>query len=118
MNILMQRRFWVNSLDLKKKKILPFTARSYGGRMPKFMYVAKESNGHTVKGEIDGADKKHVLDLLRSKNLLILKLEKSIESLQESFDYLRVCIKYQCFDLEATKRENQYLRGLLDEKNN
>lgn len=47
--------------------------------MPKFMYVAKESNGHTVKGEIDGADKKHVLDLLRSKNLLILKLEKSIE---------------------------------------
>ena len=43
------------------------------------------------------------------------KLEKSINSLQESLDYLRVCIKYQVFDLEATRRENQYLRKLLEE---
>ena len=45
------------------------------------------------------------------------KLEKSINSLQESLDYLRVCIKYQVFDLEATRRENQYLRKLLEEDN-
>jgi uncharacterized FlaG/YvyC family protein len=45
------------------------------------------------------------------------KLEKSINSLQELLDYLRVCIKYQAFDLEATRRENKYLRKLL-EKNN
>lgn len=45
------------------------------------------------------------------------KLEKSIDSLQESLDYLRVCIKYQVFDLEATRRENKYLRKLLDENN-
>jgi len=32
-------------------------------------------------------------------------------------DYLRVCIKYQTFDLEATRRENQYLRKLLEESN-
>lgn len=57
-------------------------------------------------------------ELVRKAQQNRIKLEKSIESLQESFDYLRVCIKYQCFDLEATKRENQYLRGLLDEKNN
>ena len=43
------------------------------------------------------------------------KLEKSINSLQESLDYLRVCIKYQVFDLEATRRENQYLRKLLED---
>lgn len=43
------------------------------------------------------------------------KLENSINSLQESLDYLRVCIKYQVFDLEATRRENQYLRKLLEE---
>ncbi len=43
------------------------------------------------------------------------KLEKSINSLQESLDYLRVCIKYQVFDLEATRRENEYLRKLLEE---
>lgn len=45
------------------------------------------------------------------------KLEKSINSLQESLDYLRVCIKYQVFDLEATRRENEYLKKLLDENN-
>jgi len=44
------------------------------------------------------------------------KLQKSVNSLQESLDYLRICIKYQLFDLEATRRENKYLRKLLDDK--
>lgn len=44
------------------------------------------------------------------------KLEKSVNSLQESLDYLRVCIKYQLFDLEATRRENKYLRNMLEER--
>jgi len=44
------------------------------------------------------------------------QLQKSMDSLQESLDYLRVCIKYQLFDLEATRRENNYLRKLLEEK--
>jgi ATP phosphoribosyltransferase regulatory subunit HisZ len=43
------------------------------------------------------------------------QLEKSINRLQELLDYLRVCIKYQVFDLEATRRENEYLRKLLEE---
>ncbi len=45
------------------------------------------------------------------------KLQAKIESLQESLDYLRICIKYQLFDLEATKRENKYLKKLLEDKN-
>ena len=45
------------------------------------------------------------------------KLKKSVDTLQESLDYLRVCIKYQLFDLEATRRENHYLRKLLEERN-
>ncbi len=45
------------------------------------------------------------------------KLKKSVDSLQESLDYLRICIKYQLFDLEATRRENKYLKKMLDEKN-
>ena len=45
------------------------------------------------------------------------KLKKSVDRLQESLDYLRVCIKYQIFDLEATRRENEHLKKLLDEKN-
>jgi septal ring factor EnvC (AmiA/AmiB activator) len=44
------------------------------------------------------------------------KLEKSLNELQESLDLLRVCIKYQVFDLEATRRENAYLKKLLEEK--
>ena len=44
------------------------------------------------------------------------RLQKSVDNLQESLDYLRVCIKYQLFDLEATRRENNYLRRLLEEK--
>ncbi len=44
------------------------------------------------------------------------RLQKSVDSLQESLDYLRICIKYQLFDLEATHRENEYLRKLLEEK--
>ncbi len=45
------------------------------------------------------------------------KLKKSVDSLQEALDYLQICIKYQIFDLEATRRENKYLRKLLDDKN-
>jgi hypothetical protein len=44
------------------------------------------------------------------------KLQKSVNRLQESLDYLRICIKYQLFDLEATRRENKYLRKMLEEK--
>ena len=42
------------------------------------------------------------------------KIEKSISSLGESLDVLRVYVKYQTFDLEATRRENVYLRQLFE----
>ena len=45
------------------------------------------------------------------------ELKKSVSSLQDSMDYLRLSIKYLLFDLEATRRENAYLRKLLEEKN-
>jgi ribosomal 50S subunit-associated protein YjgA (DUF615 family) len=46
------------------------------------------------------------------------QLKRGVDSLQEALDYLRICIKYQLFDLEATRRENQYLRKLLEERDN
>ena len=46
------------------------------------------------------------------------QLRKSVNSLQESLDYLRVSIKYMLFDLEATRRENTYLRKLLEDDTN
>ena len=45
------------------------------------------------------------------------RLQRSVNSLQESLDYLRICIKYQLFDLEATRRENKHLREMLGENN-
>jgi len=53
----------------------------------------------------------------QSKKLAMLakQAQKSVDNLQESLDYLRICIKYQLFDLEATRRENKYLKRLLEE---
>ena len=44
------------------------------------------------------------------------KLKKTVTDLQESLDYLRLSIKYLVFDLEATRRENAYLRKMLEQK--
>lgn len=44
------------------------------------------------------------------------QLQNSVNNLQESLDYLRLCIKYQSFDLEATRRENEHLKKLLERK--
>ena len=41
------------------------------------------------------------------------QLQASAANVQESLDYLRVAIKYLLFDLEATRRENSYLRKML-----
>ncbi len=43
------------------------------------------------------------------------RLRKSVDSLQESLDYLRVSVKYLLFDLESTRRENSYLKKLLED---
>ena len=45
------------------------------------------------------------------------RLVETVAKLQETLDFLRLSVKYLCFDLEATKRENTYLRKLLDEAN-
>ena len=43
------------------------------------------------------------------------KLKKTVADLQESLDYLRLSIKYLVFDLEATRRENKYLRKMVEQ---
>lgn len=42
------------------------------------------------------------------------KMRKTIAELQDSLDHLRLSVKYLVFDLEATRRENKYLRNLLE----
>jgi hypothetical protein len=45
------------------------------------------------------------------------RIQASLGELQESLDYLRLSIKYLVFDLEATRRENGYLRKLVEQAN-
>ncbi len=42
------------------------------------------------------------------------KLTKTVVNIQEAIDFLRLSIKYLLFDLEATRRENGYLREMLN----
>ncbi|VAX40113.1 hypothetical protein MNBD_PLANCTO03-1865 [hydrothermal vent metagenome] len=42
------------------------------------------------------------------------KMRNTLGELQESLDHLRLSVKYLVFDLEATRRENQYLRRLIE----
>ena len=44
------------------------------------------------------------------------ELKKTVHSLHESIDFLRLSIKYLLFDIEATRRENGYLRKMLEEQ--
>ncbi len=46
------------------------------------------------------------------------EIKKSVSTLQESIDFLRLGIKYMLFDLEATRRENAYLRKMLEQDHN
>jgi len=46
------------------------------------------------------------------------QIKKSVNSLQESIDFLRLGIKYMLFDLEATRREINYLRKMLEQDPN
>jgi hypothetical protein len=45
------------------------------------------------------------------------RIQSSLAELQESLDYLRLSVKYLVFDLEATRRENAYLRRLVEQSN-
>lgn len=42
------------------------------------------------------------------------KMRATLAELQDSLDHLRLSVKYLVFDLEATRRENQYLRRLIE----
>ena len=59
-----------------------------------------------------------LIDLARKTYDCHQRLRKSVGSLQESLDYVRVSVKYLLFDLEATRRENAQLRKLIEDNKN
>lgn len=60
------------------------------------------------------AEREKLTDLANKTQQRHEKLKKTVTDLQESMDYLRLSIKYLVFDLEATRRENSYLRKMLE----
>jgi ElaB/YqjD/DUF883 family membrane-anchored ribosome-binding protein len=64
--------------------------------------------------ELPEAEREPLEDLARKTKDRHQRMRESVKELQESLDYLRLSVKYLIFDLEATRRENKYLRELLN----
>jgi len=67
-------------------------------------------------GELPEAERAKLEELAHETRTRHSSMKKTISDLQESLDYLRLSIKYLVFDLEATRRENEYLRKLIDQQ--
>lgn len=65
-------------------------------------------------GAMPESDREQLLKLAGETRDRHERMRKTITDLQDSLDYLRLSVKYLVFDLEATRRENQYLRKLID----
>ena len=69
-------------------------------------------------GSMPDSQQKKLMLLAKKTRETHDQLKKSVTHLHESLDYLRVSIKYLLFDLEATRRENTYLKKLLEDNSN
>ena len=64
---------------------------------------------------ISQTHRKRLITLARRADNVHEKLNVNVDSLQDAIDMLRIVVKYQCFDLEATRRENSTLKKLLED---
>lgn len=64
-------------------------------------------------GDLPDDQRPHLEQLAAETHSRHERMKKTLGELQESLDYLRLTVKYLVFDLEATRRENKYLRELL-----
>jgi hypothetical protein len=61
------------------------------------------------------AERRRLKTLAEATQARHADIKKSVSAMQESIDFLRLWIKYMLFDLEATRRENNYLRKMLEQ---
>ncbi|KKL96025.1 hypothetical protein LCGC14_1848630 [marine sediment metagenome] len=66
-------------------------------------------------GSLPESEQTKLKELVKETEIRHKEMKKSFSAIQDSVDFLRLSIKYILFDLEATRRENEYLRKLLDE---
>jgi len=78
-----------------------------------------ENKLNELMKELDSShssESEKLITLASQTQKLRSQLKEKVDGLQEALDYLKILVKYQLFDLEATRRENQHLRKLLDDK--
>ena len=68
-------------------------------------------------GDLPEGDRQKVEALVEETRERHGRMKACVAQLQDSLDYLRLSVKYLVFDLEATRRENKYLRSMLTEQN-
>jgi hypothetical protein len=66
--------------------------------------------------DLPAEQSKKLLSLAQKTKLYNQKPSQNTEALHDSLDQLRLTIKYLLFDLEATRRENKYLRKILEDR--
>lgn len=84
-------------------------------RMDETKFQAKLAELLKEISTLPKAEREKLSELAQETKERHAKLKKTVSDLQESLDYLRLSIKYLVFDLEATRRENGYLRKMLEE---
>ena len=69
------------------------------------------------KGISKSSDSDAEMDLPAGKiHKLPVPLNSGPNALNETLDYLRILVKYTVYDLEATRRENIYLKKILNNR--
>lgn len=64
--------------------------------------------------ELPAEQRAPLLDIAAETRFRHDKIKQTVADLQESVDHLRLGVKYLVFDLEATRRENEHLRKLIN----
>jgi len=67
--------------------------------------------------ELPGAQQNGASDAADATAVRRERVQSSVKELQDALDYLRLSVKYLVFDLEATRRENAYLRRMIEQSN-
>jgi len=66
--------------------------------------------------QLPSDEKKRLNNIADEAKARQARMKKMIATLTENLDYLRLSVKYLVFDLEATRRENKYLRDMLEKQ--
>lgn len=70
-----------------------------------------------LMGQIEtlpASERERLRELAKETKQRHADIKESVAQMQENIDFLRLWIKYMLFDLEATRRENNYLRKMLE----